>query len=51
MNTNNNLVRFAEETGLELIGTTTVWNFHGIDHLTSVGMNKRSNLHTELKHI
>lgn len=51
MNANNNLVRFQKETGLELIGTTTVWNFHGIDHLVSVGMNKQSNLHAELKHI
>lgn len=42
------LEMFEKETGLELVKTTTVWNYHGIDSLFSVATRKGSNLHAAI---
>jgi len=39
---------FTEKSGLEVIGCSSVWNYHGIDSLFNVAMKKGSNLNSSL---
>ena len=38
---------FAKESGLKLIGKSTVWNIHGSDSLANLARKKGTNLHAE----
>ena len=35
--------------GLEFVGFSKVWNYHGIAHLEAVASNKKSNLYKEIE--
>lgn len=41
------LETFAQESGLELVSTTTVWNIHSESSLASIAKKKGSNLNKE----